>query len=422
MSDVRFHPKALNQGPMPPLHAERLYGMLGTEQPLHEVARALRHYAQSEKPPAVGAALVTCADEAERELVEAFERDFVRYLLPQLKLSSRAEFRLANLGGRYEWGAARVAEDHYAQAPGASDWKLMVVKINAHVALESTPAGPVFGRIERYTEDSTYCGALHATLDGSPWPFARELTETFGFEGVDRLATLRDPKRVPPEHKALFAAVVSARLQARRAMLDVQDYHPASPTLWLILPCVTLNKRERDTEIVCGLYTADRRGGEAHDEYCGLSASPERYRLGERGGQLTLEDPGLHEPRRARDHRKEVERSWEDEERPEHPLDPRLREATREAQKKLDTPYAKAALKGLLEIALLAAPVPAAVVLFGEGLIGIHHASKAHKLAREARGDAEARAMLREVQDQIEALPPEKAKHLVALLLEQYAD
>ena len=43
-----------------------------------------------------------------------------------------------------------------------------------------------------------------------------------------------------------------------------------------------------------------------------------------------------------------------------------------------------------------------------------------HRLAREAEGDEEARAMLLEVANTIESLPPERAEHLVQLLLAEY--
>ncbi|MEM7307562.1 MAG: hypothetical protein AAF682_12870 [Planctomycetota bacterium] len=418
--DLRFHPRARKRDALPPLHAERLYESLGAERPLDEQVRTLRYYVQSLKPPAVGAALVTCSDEAERECVDAFQRGFVRYMLPHLKLASRAEFRLANLGGRYEWGAARIAEEHYALAPGADDWKLMVVKINAHVSVENGPKGRAFGQGKRYGNDSTYCGAIAATLAGDARPFAGDLAEAMRFEEHSRLQALRDPTRVRPEHRLLFAAAVSARLQARRAMLDIQDYVPRTPTLWLVLPCLTLNRREHDSELLLGVYTADRRGDDPHDEYCGLGDLPERYRLRDDAAALAIEDDALHQPRRAREHRSQVVSVWRAEEREAHPVDARLEYALANARGQSTSPYARAALKSLMGLALTVAPVPAALVLFGEGLIGIHHANRAHRLAREADQDDVARSMLREVEAKVEALPPEQAQHLIQLLLAEY--
>ena len=108
---------------------------------------------------------VTCSDEAEQENVEAFQRQFVRYLLPSLKFSSKSPFRVANLGGRYQWGSVRIAEDHYALAQGADHWKMLVVKMSSHVAVIETPTGLEFGKASRYGADSTYCGALDAVIN-----------------------------------------------------------------------------------------------------------------------------------------------------------------------------------------------------------------------------------------------------------------
>ena len=66
------------------------------------------------------------------------------------------------------------------------------------------------------------------------------------------------------------------------------------------------------------------------------------------------------------------------------------------------------------------APLPAALLLFGEGLVHIHHAHAAHRLASEADGDAEARAMLAEITGKVDELPPERAQHLVQLLAREY--
>jgi hypothetical protein len=418
---VRFHPKHARRGALPALHAERFYGILGRERSSDEVARLLRSYVQAEKAPVVGAMRVSCSDEAEQESIEAFQRQFVRYLLPSLKFSSRSPFRVANLGGRYEWGSVRIAEDHYALAEGAEDWKLLVVKINAHVAVQDEPSGRTYGRAQRYGAQSTYCGALHAVLDGHVAPFARSLEEDFSFEGVDRLSILRDPHRVDPALRGFHAAVVSARVQARRAMIDVQDHTPLMPTLYLILPTVTLNRAGHDTEIVCGIYTADRRGGEPHDEYCGVGDDAGKYRLGEEGGRLVLEDPYVPTPRRARDHRDLVRSAWTAREGGAEHREGELREAlTRAKDSSRTKAVAGAALKAVVAAAVATSPVPAAVLLFGEGLVRIHHASQAHRLAKEAEGDEVAREMLAEVGSRIDELSPEEAQHLVTLLTQAY--
>ena len=420
---VRFHPKHARRGPLPPLHAERFYEILGHERSSDEVSRLLRSYVQAEHAPVVGALRVSCSDEAEQESIEAFQRQFVRYLLPSLKFSSRSPCRVANLGGRYEWGSVRFAEDHYSLADGADDWKLLVLKINAHVSVDEGISARRFGHALRYGSESTYCGALHAVLERRVEPFTAALDEDFAFEGVDRLRVLLDPHRVDPDLRSLYAAVVSARIQARRAMLDVQDHRPVSPTLYLVLPTVTLNRTGHDTEIVCGVYTADRRGGEAHDEYCGIGDDAAAYRLREDGGRLVLEDPHTHVPRHARDHRDLVRSTWtaREGEKPAGRTSERLQRALAQARDSGATKaVAGATLKTLLAAAVATSPVPAAVLLFGEGMVRIHHAAQAHRLANEAEGDQVARQMLSEVEGRIDALSPEEAQHLVQLLARQY--
>ena len=64
-------------------------------------------------------------------------------------------------------------------------------------------------------------------------------------------------------------------------MLDIQDYTPCTPTVYLLVPTITLNKAGHDSEIVCGIYAADRRTAEPHDEYCGIGSRPWKYSLTE---------------------------------------------------------------------------------------------------------------------------------------------
>ncbi len=422
-SEVRFHPSALKSG-FATSAAARFYELIGKERRLEDVTRAMRGYVQELRPPVVGAMQVTCSDEAERECIEDFQRNFVRYLLPSLKFSSKASFQVATLGGRYEWGSVRIAEDHYAMARGADAWKLLLVKVNAHVSVEEVDGVPRYGKMERYHTESVFCGALHALLEGGVLPFADDLRESFSIEDIDRISELADPAQVDVELRSLLAAVTSARLQARRAVIDIQDYEPVSPTLYLVVPCVTLNRRQHDSEIPVGIYTCDRREGVAHDEYCGLEDIPSEYRVERDRGQLVVTDDGYDKPRLARDHRSLVIDEWRRGKRDVGEWHPRLDELLRvtEAERPHHGEHtmAKAALKTLLVAALELAPIPAAVVLFGAGLVNVHHAAKAHRLARSSAEDETARRMLREVEGRIDELSQEQARHLVELLLQEY--
>lgn len=179
-----------------------LRAAVGRERSVRSVCQGLHLGVSELGAPAVGAMHVTCADESEHECVTAFQTGFAQYVLPALKFAQQSPFRLANLGGRYEWGAVPIAEDHYATESSRAAWKLLVVKVNAHVAVERTSTGLRFGVLERYGQSSACCGALSAVLAGDVQPFAAPIHDAFLSEGKDRLATLLDPARVDPEYRA----------------------------------------------------------------------------------------------------------------------------------------------------------------------------------------------------------------------------
>ncbi len=164
---------------------EPLHDLVGRERSLREVAQTICFWAQAQNATAVGALHVTCSDESERECAEVFQQGFVQYMLPSLKFARHSAFQISNLGGRYEWGAARLAEDHFAARDSARGFTLLIAKINAHVAfedLDSTPdGGPTFrlGTWDRYGRDSTSCGAIGSLLDGARSPFVDDLLDAF---------------------------------------------------------------------------------------------------------------------------------------------------------------------------------------------------------------------------------------------------
>jgi len=261
---------------------------VGTEQPVDEVASVLRGVAQAFRPGAVGAMHLTCADESEHECADAFQQRFVRYLLPRLKFAHRAPFRIANLGARYEPGAARLVEAHYATPESAASFKLVVLKINAHV---SKDADLRYGEMQRYQVPSHYCGALRALLDGAASPCIDALRTVFCADGFDRVAALRE--KVETAVRPLAAAIVNARLQAKLAYEDTLTFEPATPTVYLIVPCVTLNEPDRDAELTCGYYVADRREGSTV-EYVGLGDDPTRYVIRHDASLLRVADDQLN--------------------------------------------------------------------------------------------------------------------------------
>jgi hypothetical protein len=395
---------------------QRLRDLIGHEHSLDTVSHTLRDVARRQKAAAVGAVHVTCSDECERECCESFQECFVNELLPEMKLWLRAPFRTANLGGQYEWGATAIAEHHYATPSTHDGFKVLLVKINAHVCVHVVDGKPRYGQMPRYEVESTYCGALHALLDGVPLPAINRLREDFLSEGKDRIAMLRDPAIVDPSVRALLAAIASTRMQARRAVLDVQEGIPASPTFYVILPCVTINRHNRDTELVVGLYTADCRQEEMETTYVGLGDDPSQYALGGLDGHIQVSDPQRNAPRAARDHRQLVAEQWQGQPSLTDP-DDRARLAEALQRHRDDQPSAaKQSLTTLLGLLADLAPVPTAIELFVGGACGIYHYHRANRLSRGAGTADDAWRILADAKDRIEALPVERAEQLVERL------
>jgi hypothetical protein len=274
----------------------------------------------------------------------------------------------------------------------------------------------------RYGCESSCCGALHALLAGGRQPFLEDLRHVFTSEGKDRVASLLDDARVEPRYGALYAALVSARLQARRAVLDIQDYRPCSPTLYLVLPCVTLNREKKDTEILCGIYAADHRQEPLRVEYVGLGDDPAAYRIEREHDRYRVADDQSTSIRPARDHRELVLKRWQQSSRQYGARDERLEKihAAVTQKKHYDREMARTLLKSLLLILADLSPVSAAVLLFGQGVAGIHHAFRAHRLAAEVARDEESRKILDEIHARVDQLDPKRSRALIELLVREH--
>ena len=415
---------------------DRLRQLVGHEKSLKEVTQPLYVSADSLGAAAVGAMHVTCADESERECADAFQHGFVQYMLPPLKPGSASTFRLANLGGRYEWGAVRIAEPHFATRDAGDQFKLLVVKINAHVALEDEPGHHTrrsevsetrpftLGTWQRYGRESACCGALHSLLEGRHEPFAEDLLEAFDSEGHDRVAALLDERRVDPTYRALYAAIVSARLQARKVTLDIQDYSPVTPTFFLVLPCVTINRHDRDTEILSGIYTVDGRDGGREVTYFGLGDDPAAYETRRSRGRFLVTDDHIGSERTGRDHRALVREHLRTQANGQlaavrdNRLDRIHRDVSRNTRHQHH--HARSLLRAALPVLAEVAPIPTAVLMFADGAVGIHHAFRVHRLAREMEGTGEARQILDEIEGRIETLDGDHAATLLEMLMDEY--
>ena len=268
----------------------RIERLIGREQGLRDVSVALRDLVRAYNAPTVGAMHITCADESEFECMEAFKKSFAQQLLPELKFAQRAPFHLSNLGARYEEGALAVAEHHYATPETQGAFKVLLAKINAHVAVEGQGSEATFGSMRRYDTDSTACGALHALLDDKDIPAVRELSETFATGRLGRLKPLRDASQVSTEYRSLFVSLVNARLQTQRVIDEILHHKARSPTVYLVASCLTLNRAEADTEVLCGLATLDQRDEAAGVEYVGLGDDPTVYRVEDEFGRLQIRD------------------------------------------------------------------------------------------------------------------------------------
>lgn len=399
---------------------DELVKLIGQERGIKRLSGTLHELGRRLGAPVVGALHVTCADESEKECIQAFERGFSG-LLPDLKYGEQSHFRIANLGARYEWGAARIAEEHFATRASDQAFKLLVVKVNAHVAAEQGPDGWTYGELDRYGLKSACCGALAGLLGGGTGqPFLDELGEAFASEGLDRVGLINAEDGVEPRQRMLVAALVSARLQARQALVDIQEHRPKTPTLYLVVPCVTVNRPGEDTEILCGFYQADFRENPPAITYQGLGDDPRAYRIRSQQGQVQVEDETSGVSRPARDHRHVVRTEWEIRaDATARPCDPETESVLAEAnRKKGSLEQAHPALRLALRAVAQLSPVSAAVALFAEGIAGIHHIHRAHALARRVAGDAEARRILGELQHRVDSLPAERARDVATVLLD----
>jgi hypothetical protein len=267
-----------------------LMSLIGVETEMSQVVAALREYAENLQPEAIGGYHLTCSDEAEWECAEAFQQLFGQVMLPALKSSRRAVFRTINLGARYEAGAIRMADRHFSLPMSDKGRKLIVAKVNSHVALRQAGGEPEYGWLDRYGIESPCCGALASALDEEPVAVGAKLRKLLRFDAVDRLHVLRDRYVVPPHTRALLAAIIHAQIQSLLIAVDLRDYRPLGPTVFLVLPCVTINRNGPDTELAVGRFMVDASGPTVSTRYQGLDNDPARYRIRYEHGRLHVND------------------------------------------------------------------------------------------------------------------------------------
>ena len=427
-------PATASVPPAPPaIETPELDPLLGRELRLSETARALAGLVRRLAPRRVATLHVTCSDESERECAEVFQNLVVRELSGS-NPGRRTPMRTANLGARYEWGCGPVALSHF-RVPGDED-VLCLAKINAHVGVQRRLGEPpVYGMLDRPEATSTDCGALAAVMGGGVGDFCDELRLLLSSEQVDRTSLLRDPRVVATEHRALVAAAVSARLQARQAMLDLLSA-PDGPDRLLVPTCVTLNQPGRDHEVLVGWYAAVRGDHGLRVTWTGLEDDPRRIAVvhGGRGVRLapregpdqevatderpeTLASFAEPPPRRSArgpvEHRDLPGALWDarPHDKPTAPAEllAALGHAVAELEDRVDDP-ARPAEALALRAALLALgealAVPAVLTFFAGGALDLHHAWRLQRIATGETGEAEARAILHEVWSHAECMDP----------------
>lgn len=298
-----------------------------------------------------------------------------------------------------------------------------MVKVNSHVAVDGSHGSPTFGSRNRYGLQSLFCGFLHALLNVENVPAMDQAHEVFSSEGLSRLDLLRDSAQVEPKFRSLLIAVVNARLQARSAAIDIQRHESASPTCYFIVPCVTLNRAQRDTELVVGYYLANYRGVREF-RYHGLGDDPSKYDVSMDHNRICITDDGLQQPRSARNHGEEILDLWiKRRQQAELTItDERFHKLSQQVagKKYLDPNVAKEMAKAMGWMMLDLSPVPTAVLLVARGLVGVHHVYQAQRLARGENDLVGAKKIVTDFLRNIDSLSPEEARAMVDAVVEHH--
>jgi hypothetical protein len=155
-----------------------------------------------------------------------------------------------------------------------------------------------------------------------------------------------------------------------------------------------------------------------------LGDDPTAYETWRQHGLFVVSDAEAAVERRARDHRALVRDAWK-ERRIEPALavrDERIERIQRDVaqNKHHHHHHAKTLLRAALPILAEVAPVPAAILLFAEGAVGIHHAFRVQQLTREMEQSLEARQILDEIEAKVDQFEPDRARALIELLMRDY--
>ena len=284
-----------SHGPAP---LRELGARIGKEESLTTFHSAVLRAAHALRPVVEsGAVLAACSDEFNGEIRAAFDRDVARLLTAPDIPGTRRVFAVANLSGRIEPGAIKLADLHFTARSRTAGEKLLLVEIASHVGRRETSAGTVWGELDRFGTSSPCCGALRLLLDQHEdaaavrFPWFDQLTAFFGAE---RLAALRADKS---PHQAVRAAIVHAVLQAETAIVDLLREPPMTPTHVLLVSLAVVNRRGPDNCIPVGVHHLRFHEGLAEIEHGGsLRSTPEALVIDTSKALLTVRSPFTDEP------------------------------------------------------------------------------------------------------------------------------
>ncbi len=414
-----------------------LHRQVGFELALDAYHGGLRRGAQAAaRGAAGGAVLVTCSDEFQGELRNAFERDVARPLCSGSIVGPRSIFALSNMAGRLETGALELAQQHFA-ARNASNERVIVVAIMAHCGAVLSKGDWTYGRVDRFGVTSSCCSVLTRLLehddefDAVRHPWREQLNAFFGPERLEALRGLDGSWRL------LATAITHAVLQGESGVAEVLR-GPTQVSTHVLIACgVVLNRVGGDSVLPVAIHHLHARGGEVELIHgASLRSTPGALHIEHVAGRLVVRSDEHTESvsaRRAQGaQRGELAAQTRALRTSTDALtaaraklaDEELDSARRQVEKLRSRPqawrvYARPVLRGLMQTLGVVAPefgLAAMLVQSGHDAV---RAQRLRKLLERGPSSAEARQTLQQIEAEIQQLGHRDAQEVLDLLLEE---
>ena len=296
---------------------------------------------------------------------------------------SDAPFGIRNRTGAHEWGCLAPLIRSRNGAADVDEPDLLGIAILTHAP----------------------CVYVGRWLSGTRPDGFEDLDDLLRFDGLDRKALLREPDRVPPEHRDLAAAMVLARCQARSAALEAA----ALPVPGSVGRLVSFGVGLPGERVLFGgayWFGPKRPGGPA--QFLGVGDDPSRYLFESRGGELWLLEEVARVVSLARNHRARI-RSLLDH------LD-RFDQFDPAADDRAGAADTAAGLKIGLRVHAQAAPVQTVMRLLGAGFLEIRQMIWFSSTELTASKVRRARELLRCFERTIDGLDAHNLQRLVETL------